>query len=1285
MWHKKLAFILIFILGSFFSTGCGSSDGGLSDWQKPAAVTVVSNIEGKVLPPVAGANMRSQAILVSVAGTRVYIEEKPEFYAIADESGKFVIANVPVGKYHLVADLVSGISTYRQRSDQINLTGEFATLILSAPVQLVNAPYKVRINISDLQTGSPIAGSKIKVWGREYYPAATGDIELGPFPKGIWPVEVSAAGYGASTFLVGFDSQKHGQLYLKMTPLTAVDKNRAPIVAIEQGFSTIKTNEQGMLSASGFDPDGDYISYTWSATKGYFSQSSGISTVYTAPPEATSVEIKLKAKDSHGAEAMCVLNLDVLSGSSIPINPDNRPPLAAANPIPANLATNMGSEVMLRWTASDPDGDAMTYDVFFAERGTELALKAENIGQTSYQLVNLKANTTYLWMIIARDVYGAISTSPLIWQFTTGDQSNHSPYQPSNPFPEDLAIDQLPELQFTWTGGDPDLDDIVTYSFMFGQDSANLSVATQTRNTYFVMKDLELGKTFYWKIVASDNRGKETQGPIWRFSTYSPPNQPPTDPVLQYPASGATNLAVDVQMRWESTDPDGDAITYDVFLGKEFPLKKVSENFTAPVYSPSPYLDNATRYYLQVVARDAGGLTNINSPIWSFTTAEKVNSSPNVPEAVFPKNNAINVPLKPVFSWTGGDPDGDAVTYDLYVDTVSPPVNVAAVGLAVESYSYPVDLEKGKKYYWKVLARDSAQHEVSSAIFNFFAVTDTDLQPPEIISVTPADNAFDVAADAEVRVIFNEPVQQAIAIGAFSFVPEIEGTWVWETDTTARFWPKVPWLPGSYHKFVIANNVVKDIAGNLMLSGGTYHFTVKSDVRVPRNYKSSGFPVTVVPGDTYKVAIPELSSGSRSYAVAVASNNATNFTVKSNRLGNWYTDAPEAAFREFEQKLSYAGFPEVMMKKSSLRASLRASQSVGDEKDFYIPAYGSIATSTAYPNNVIRAKCYGATSNVYVYVDNSITSPSSTLISEVRKKFEEGILPKVRDVFGQEPDVGPDGDARLTILLTDSMSDGIAGIFYGADLYANDPADMQLKESNARKMFYVKYSLESDITRYGTLAHEFQHMVNFWQKRINGGQGVFEATWLNEGLSKYSEEVCGYGILNGDQNTALLIKLSQENFGNLSVTEWTGLNSYGLSYLFVRFLAQENRYGTTYREITRKLVQSNLTGIQNVEAVTGESFSQTLARWAISLYLNDYSSTDPLDYGLTGLNLAGNYAGVTLPGFVPVSLAEGNSQNVSLPANGVRGFVRVSTGAASTDFEFSGFNTSMKLWLFDQR
>ncbi len=1282
-YRRITVYLAIIAVVLMLASGCGGGDGGLSDWAKPGQVTVVSNLSGQVLPPVAGASLHEAMAfaLLSVEGTRVYIEEKPEFSTTVDNQGKFVIKNLPVGKYHVIAQTVSGTTSYKQRSDLVNLTGEFETQVMAQALPLVVAPYKVHLRVTDLITNNPVAGAKLTVWGADYLTSASGDVEIGPLPAGFWPMRIVAAGYLEAVIHQGFQPKRNAQLRIRLTPLSATERNQAPVVEIEQAFSNIKTNESVTLYAAGFDADGDYITYNWRATRGTFSFDSGSSVIYTAPASTGTVQISLTGKDSSKAEGMAILDLNILSGSSLPPNPRNQPPLAATDPFPANMTEDLGNDIVFRWTGKDPDNDPLTYDLLLATQGADLRVVASNLSVSSHRITGLNRDQVYFWKIISRDIYDAVSADPTIWQFKTGVGDNASPYQPKNPVPEDLSIDQLPSLRFSWTGGDPDLDDTVTYAFYISSDPTRLELVTNTRNTSHEIIGLSLGTTHYWQIIAADNRGRETPGPVWRFSTYAPPNQPPSDPVLVYPANAAVNVPVNVQLQWSSTDPDGDQITYDLFVGKEFPLAKIASDLVGPSYISAQPFDFLSTYSWQVVARDSRGLTNENSSVWSFSTASKANLPPNVPVALTPATGATDVALRPVFSWRGGDPEGDAVLYDLYLDTVAPAQQLAAANLGEERWTPAADLNMGARYYWQITARDNQDRNSPSQVYSFFVRSSSDQTPPSILSVIPANGAVDIAQTAVIKIVFSEPVNKNSASSAVSLLPSVGGNLSWEDDVTLRFMPSSPWRSGSYNQLVIASNTVRDIGNNLMTNGAVYRFTVTTPVPVPSGHRSSGFPVQANVNETVKSEVPGLMSSSKSYALAVASPNNSNFEIKASMSPQLIITDPSSAFREFE-KYAAERTGGVSLLKASAEPMPIAAPQVGVTENFYIPAFGSIATTTPYPGNIIGATCVGLTDKTAIYVDNAISNPSTTIITEVRKRFEEVIQPRIRDYFGQEPSQGPDGESRLTILLTNSMADGILGIFYGVDLSARNPSDIQLRESNARKILYAAYTVGSDVTRYGTIAHEFQHMVNYWQKRVGGGS--YEATWLNEGMSKYAEEVCGYGVLQGDQNTALLIKLSQENFASLAVTDWKGLNSYGLSYLFVRFLAQENRYGTTYREVTRALISSGLTGMANVAAITGEAFDVTLAKWGLSLYLNRHQSTDNKDYGLPGLNLRGTYSGVTLPGFLMQTLTTA-TVNVSLSANALRCFERTSSGAASTNIEVKPTAGALKLWFFDQR
>jgi hypothetical protein len=228
------------LLLSFFAViGCGGGDGGASDWAKPQQVIAVSSLRGQVLPPVAGASLLSAKpafALLSVEGTEVYLEEKPELRATVASTGVFLFSGVPVGKYHVIAQRLVGTTSYRQRSDLVDLTGKYDIQEMAAPIPLSVAPYKVKFAVYDLLTGSPIAGARLRVWGADYMVAADGSAEVGPLSHGFWPVRIIAAGYRESVIHVGFQEQRRASLQVKLTPLTATDQNRAPLVEMNRGF-----------------------------------------------------------------------------------------------------------------------------------------------------------------------------------------------------------------------------------------------------------------------------------------------------------------------------------------------------------------------------------------------------------------------------------------------------------------------------------------------------------------------------------------------------------------------------------------------------------------------------------------------------------------------------------------------------------------------------------------------------------------------------------------------------------------------------------------------------------------------------------------------------------------------------------------------------------------------------------------------------------------------------------------------------------------------------------------
>lgn len=98
------------------------------------------------------------------------------------------------------------------------------------------------------------------------------------------------------------------------------------------------------------------------------------------------------------------------------------------------------------------------------------------------------------------------------------------PYAPSVPSPTDGATGTPTDSSLKWTGGDPDQGDNVTYQVYFGtNDNLQLVSDNQTANS-FNPGTLNYNTQYYWKVIARDNHGITTEGPIWSFITGSAPS-----------------------------------------------------------------------------------------------------------------------------------------------------------------------------------------------------------------------------------------------------------------------------------------------------------------------------------------------------------------------------------------------------------------------------------------------------------------------------------------------------------------------------------------------------------------------------------------------------------------------------------------------------------------------------------------------------------------------------------------------------------------------------------------
>ncbi|MGA9117539.1 MAG: FISUMP domain-containing protein [Bacteroidota bacterium] len=290
-----------------------------------------------------------------------------------------------------------------------------------------------------------------------------------------------------------------------------------------------------------------------------------------------------------------------------------------------------------------------------------------------------------------------------------GEAPNQPPDAPSNPSPPDGSLGQSPAVMLGWTCSDPD-SDALTYDVYFGSSNPpDTLVSSNQPDTILARTGLVSGATYYWKVVAKDDRGDSTAGPAWSFTT----NLPPGAPANPYPDSGATHITTSPTLSWSCSDPDSDPLTYDVYFDMVHPPDTlVSSNQPDTILARTGLVSGAT-YYWKVVAKDDHG-DSTAGPAWSFTT----NSPPVVPFNPTPADSATGQALSPTLRWSCNDPEGDSVTYRVYFDTVNPPL--AVLSSAQSDTTFGLDtLSGGISCFWKVTATDSHGDSTPGPVWSF--------------------------------------------------------------------------------------------------------------------------------------------------------------------------------------------------------------------------------------------------------------------------------------------------------------------------------------------------------------------------------------------------------------------------------------------------------------------------------------------------------------------------------------------------------------------------------------
>ena len=447
-------------------------------------------------------------------------------------------------------------------------------------------------------------------------------------------------------------------------------------------------------------------------------------------------------------------------------------------------------------------------------------------------------------------------------------------------------------------------------------------------------------------------------------------------------------------------------------------------------------------------------------------------------------------------------------------------------------------------------------------------------------------------------------------------------------------------------------------------------------------------------------------------------------------------DSPKARINalqvSFDQRLRESARRDLSPRISEARAWYRRRASLATIPAN--PALGSLVTLNANgeqncsnPINVTARVAAVSTSAIIVAdTANPANGFSDAEYASFAATMDTLIAPLDIQNFGQPSDIDKNGKVLIFFTkevnkLTPRGSGGVVGgFFYERDLFPKEnTADLfGCVGSNVAEMYY---SLVPDPTgRFsdarskssvlegipGTLAHEFQHLINAGRRIYVNDAFDFEDVWLNEGLSHIAEELLYFRVArlgprqNVDINTIRANSPSSIDAFNNYIGDNVGryelfigrpsetsvyagndsLETRGATWHLLRYLADHR--GSSDGDAWSQLVNSRLSGKANLAAVFGSNYMTQIRDWATTVFSDDVAGVTDARFLEPSWNFrsifprlvngAGQPLGIYPLRVIPISNAQAGNASIN---GGAAAYFRFSVPAntsASIDWSSGG-------------
>lgn len=499
--------------------------------------------------------------------------------------------------------------------------------------------------------------------------------------------------------------------------------------------------------------------------------------------------------------------------------------------------------------------------------------------------------------------------------------------------------------------------------------------------------------------------------------------------------------------------------------------------------------------------------------------------------------------------------------------------------------------------------------------------------------------------------------------------------------------------------------------------------------------------------DVTTVNISNATSGKTLYFVrrntgseTISSKNIRTLTAPSQRQAD--SDVSED-FLEFDEEIpnlqkGFAGcfIPEQIDLKNytssarsvSVSSETAISGKVGETKEIYVDNNIDIST---FVQKSATLRAVGTYCYVWVVDDfYSSTAGKNKVDSAIAQEYADAfdkMYPMITNVFGNESDEiyyyydwrnmenYSSTGTKINIVVYDIGNDyslsenqqcGIVGYFYEKDYFYN--YSEKGVTSNNGKYFYIDsgYANSSFDTTISTLAHEFQHMVNYNQKTVLN-DGLTSGQWYNEMLSMLCEDMMQehLGIKDEDSPKARTTTFNAYYYYS-GISEYNSKNqicSYATAFSFGSFIARNFGGAELVQKISQNSYVDNDSIINAVNSLNGTNYTYDdlfekylLALFGDSTYTHnkdadctlkynsgDYSSA-PYEYPMTAYNIFGSEYSFPVNGeeYCGPAIFKYNAKSVDLRGeNGILIHGIGTFSGSSASVSFSSGTSAEKIYL----